>query len=332
MNREEDIVIVTGATGWIGWKVCEWLKKNECKVVACDLSEKKGPWDHFIEIDISSDGGVPQPEALGMWKNKASGAALVHCAGYAHETNETPANVQRFFDVNAKGTERIVEWAIGLKVRCIVYVSSIAFYEWHNVDSNLPLTEDKRVDGKTAYAKSKLVGELAVRESGMDYRIARLATVYGVGDRGNCVKLARALKRRRFVIPGSGSARKSMITVDKAAECLARLALLNDPKHRLMNLGFREAPTLREVCEAFVKECDCRLPRSIPLPILRPLVTFGDFLHFVAPDWQVTTGNLQRLTESTWVDCSKAEELFPDLGEIRFVDGLRESRSYYRDC
>ena len=48
---------------------------------------------------------------------------------------------------------------------------------------------------------------------------------------------------------------KSVISVNRAAECIGKLALMPEPAHRIINLGFSQTSTLGEVCQAFSDQC-----------------------------------------------------------------------------
>ncbi|WP_162030132.1 MULTISPECIES: NAD(P)-dependent oxidoreductase [unclassified Lentimonas] len=329
MDCEQNGVLVTGANGWIGREVCRSLKAQGCFVVACDLEEQAGEWDRFIRIDLNEDPIASISESKEVIE-EASEWSLIHCAGYAHRPIETPEEVERFYAINEGGTKKTINWCRQLGVMRIVYISSIAFYDWDADSGEVALKEEAKLSGATAYADSKLKGELCVRESGLDFRVVRLATVFGEGDRANFAKLAKALKARKFILPGAGDARKSVISVKRAAEWIGQLALMPNPAHRLINLGFSEAPTLGEICEAYTNECDFSQAFKAPLWFLRLAALAGDVLAKIKPNFPLTSVNVSKLTRSSCVDCSRAAEVFPELSKVRFADELRNSAEYYR--
>ncbi len=330
-NVENWTVIVTGATGWIGRNICQELQRLNCRVIACDLREQTGPWDDFLTFDISKDSGLPGRDTSNRVFSEGERYALIHCAGYAHRAIETDEEVKRFWAINSEGTRRVIEWAKTIKVQRFVYLSSIAFYDWSVPESEQPLIESSQLSGTTNYAKSKLAGETHVIESSLDSRIVRLATVFGDGDIANFSKLAKALKKKRFVLPGQGAAKKSVIPVDIASRCISMLALMKDPKHRLMNLGLSQAPELKEICEAYHRVCGFPKPIVCSLPLLRAFALVGDLASKLKPSFPLTSINVKKLTSSTWVDCSNATEVFPELVETTFEDSLEKSKGYYRD-
>lgn len=321
-------VLVTGATGWIGRAVCRHLKASGCRVVACDLVEQAGDWDHFIALDLCREPIVDSDSIKGLLGG-AKEWSLIHCAGYAHRPVETPEEVERFYAINAEGTDKVVECCKAIGVDRILYISSIAFYDWEASEEGVAVNEEAPLLGATAYADSKLKGEQSVRESGLDYRIVRLATVFGGGDRANFAKLAKALKTGKFILPGKGEALKSVVSVNKAAEWIAQIALMPTPKHRLINLGFAQSVSLEEVCQAFHEVCGFPQPKAVPLVFLRLAAIPGNLLAQLKPNFPLTSANLKKLTRSTHVDCHRAAAMIPEVDQVDFASELKKSASYY---
>lgn len=323
-------VFVTGATGWIGREVCRSLRAQGCFVVACDLKEQEGEWDRFISLDLCRE-PIVSLEEVDSTLPEAGEWSLVHCAGYAHRPIETPEEVERFYAINEQGSAKVVDFCKARRVDRIVYISSIAFYDWEANASRDALNEEASVSGATAYADSKLKGELCVRHSGLDYRVVRLATVFGDGDRANFSKLARALKAGKFIIPGTGEACKSVISVTRAAECIGQLALRTQVAYNIINLGFERAPSLEEICRSFSEVCGFTMARRAPLRLLNFAAFFGDLIARILPNFPLTTVNVRKLSQSSCVDCGRAAEIFPELSKVSFKDELTKAAKYYRD-
>jgi UDP-glucose 4-epimerase len=293
-------------------------------VLALDRARVSGVWTDFQEIDIASDAGC---RAAREGAKLARVSAIIHCAGYAHRPIETEEEVRRFFAINRDGTQRVIDLAKAAGVPRIVYLSSMAFYDWtQGTDFN----EDGPLAKPTAYAASKLEGELACRESGLDWRVARLGTVFGDGDRANFAKLAAALARGRFVIPGKGDARKSVLPVELAAELLVELALNDRASRQIVNLALPQTPTLAEICAAYAELCSFRPARRVPLGLLRAGAWAGDLLAKRRPNFPLTSVNLRKLTTSTTVDTTRMRQLFAERDWGDFARWLQSSATYYR--
>jgi nucleoside-diphosphate-sugar epimerase len=317
-------VLVTGAGGWLGREVCGRLQREGHRVLALDrggLSQER--WEKVLLADIATDEVVS-----GRIIRSAAGAeVIIHCAGYAHRSRETSLDVTRFWSINRDGTGRILELAKQVGAVRFVYLSSIAFYDWSVAGAR---DEDSRLDAPTAYAGSKLAGERLCVDSGLDWRVARLGTVFGTGDRANFAKLAVAQARRRFVVPGRGEAAKSVLPVGLAAELLVDLALRPEVPHRLVNLALPQPVALGEICASFADFCGFPRAPVVPEQLLRLLALVGDKLERVRPGVGLTTRNLNKLMTSTVVDTCRMQQNWPgrDWGDFR--RWLAQSADYYR--
>lgn len=318
-------ILVTGAAGWIGRQVCAKLQARGGRVVAYDLVGGDGPWD---EAYVGGLDDLAQPPAE-LRQLLGTVATVVHCAGRAHRPVETAAEVALFERTNVVGTRDLLSACRAHGVKRIVYISTIAGYDWSTA-AGAGVSEMAVLRPPTAYARSKLEAERLVVESGLDWRAVRLATVFGAGDRANFSKLADALRRGRFVVPGQGTARKSVIPVELAAEVLVRLALVEAPKHRLMNAAIPEAPTLREICDTFSAECGFPQAKAVGLGLLRAAGMAGNVAALVRPNFPLTSVNLRKLTTSTVVDATRLYETLPELPWPTFAEALRPAAEYYR--
>jgi nucleoside-diphosphate-sugar epimerase len=231
-------------------------------------------------------------------------------------------------EVNVNGTRDLIVACQQNGVKRVVYISTIGAYDW----SQIPLTgasENSPLHPITAYTSTKLQGECLIQASGLDWRILRLATVFGTGDRANFARLARSLKKKNFFVPGTGAARKSVIPIDLATAIIVKMSGIEEPKHRLINVALSHAPTLREVCDGFSSVCGFRNAHSIPLVLLRTGAIAGEVISRFWPAFPLTNFTLTKLVTSTVVDNRRLVETLPDLPMPDFTDALRSFKEYY---
>lgn len=320
-----ETVAVTGAAGWIGAAVCAALENRGVTVSRIDRAAlASGPgW--------SGDLAAVDDPPPGLCRALEGSVAVIHCAGRVHRAfrrlSHDEADV--FRRANVETTRAVLRACARSGVRRIVYVSTIAGYDWQAIGENAA-DEDAPFLPPSEYAASKREAENLIRESGLDWRIVRLATVFGTGDRANFASLAAGLRTRRFILPGRGQARKSVMPLDCSAEVLCRLAFKNELKHRLMNAALPHAESLREITAAFGECCGFPPPLSVPLSLMETGARMGNFVARVVPGFPMTSWMLARLTTSTVVDTSRLRETFPDLKLPSFQEALAEVADYYR--
>ena len=315
-------IAVTGASGWVGREVCLWLEAQGHPVRRLTRTGS-GPGEMRFDLAGAREERAER-EAL------AGCAVVVHCAAHVHRPAETGADQELFHLINVVGTARLIAAARAVNVRRFVLASTLAVYDWGATSK--PRHEEGPVGLLTAYARSKLDSEQLVRQSGVDWRIARLATIYGVGDRANFSRLAVALRRRRFVLPGDGQARKSVLPVTRAGELLARWAIHSGGGGQVMNLAAPVAPSLSEICSAFAEVCGFRPPWRVPAAPLRMLARMADGATLINRQLPRASQVLAKLTTDTVVDVTRMQSMFPLLHWESFASTLRPAASYYHSC
>jgi len=313
-----ELIAVTGAGGWIGSEVCAWLRAHGHAVRPLT---RLGDLPGGLRLDLTADENDPR------WREVLLGCtAVIHCAAHVHRPIETQTEKELFELVNVAGTAKLLAAAVQVGVSRFVFVSSSAVYDWSKQG---PMKEDAALQPATAYAKSKLEAESVVRRSVLDWRIGRLATVFGHGDTANFKRLARALKARRFVIPGQGNARKSVLSASQAGELLGRLATQQEGSRAVLNLASPLAPSLREICTAFSRRCRFANAPSAPLWLLRGGALLGDRLRVLGVPVPLDTNLLAKLTTPTVLDVSAMQQVFPDLNWKAFDETLEPAAGYY---
>jgi nucleoside-diphosphate-sugar epimerase len=328
MSDRDCGLIVTGASGWIGRAVVSRARQLGHPVVAAGRRSYNGGSSIQATFDLQQD-ETAIVAAIGPCLRAASRWALIHCAGLAHVKSETRNARQLLQRINVEGTATLARSCISLGVSRFLYVSSISVYAWDSSPFTHPRTEMDSTGPQTEYGKTKLEGERIVMGSDLDWRVARLATVFGPGDTANFYRLARAIKRRRFYIPGHGEQRKSCIDVETAAGFLVTMATLPAPAHRLVNVAAPKTPTLAEISSCLAEAVGVPAPPRIPASVLRLAGYCGDLAGSLRLPTPVSSGDLERLCAWTWVDASRAIKVLPELESLTFAGGMDKARAYY---
>ena len=263
------IAFVTGATGCVGYAVCERLLQSgafsEVRVLVRGDTADVPPGCRVFRGTLD-DTGVLQAACDGA-------DVVFHAAAQVHSPHAPAADFER---VNVGGTTKLLQCATGASVTRFIYFSTVAVYG----ESTAPegMDEDTPPAPATPYAQTKLRGECLVTEwatrTGGVGVLLRLATVYGARDRGNMSRMAEAIRRGRFVLPGVGANRKTCVaaqTVAKVAVSAATAASVPSGVP-VMVADPGGAVTLREIALGMARDAgvsDANALRSVPLPVLR---------------------------------------------------------------
>src|SRR5260370_25133898 len=110
-----EIVVVTGATGFLGRALCERLQAMGFRVRAAARRAAEGPWSEFVRLDVPDS--VPAELFAGA-------KAVYHLAGLAHAIARE-GDARLYDDVNGRGTGEVAQGAKAAGVQRFVFMSSV---------------------------------------------------------------------------------------------------------------------------------------------------------------------------------------------------------------
>jgi UDP-glucose 4-epimerase len=204
---------VSGATGFIGRKLCQQLAAGGHTVVAS--SKHGGPLPNgeaTLAIDLIHD----DPAAAVL----RGVDVFFHLAGIAHQR----ADAAEYDELNAEATVRLAQLASAAGIRCFVFVSSTK--AMGPPPSAAARTENACTPPRDAYGRSKRRAECALQNQfaggPMSVVVLRPALVYGIDVKGNLRLLARAVRLGLPRPPAGGS--RSLIALADLVELLVLIA------------------------------------------------------------------------------------------------------------
>ena len=154
--KNEKLVWVTGASGFLGSEIVEHFKKAGYTVAGTD-----------------SELSVTEPERLEAFAEELQPAVIVNCAGIRREMTGLD-NRAKAYEVNALGAKNVALAANAIGAT-IVQVSSDDVYA---SQLNGPVNEFDSPDPNSPYGKSKRAGEMMVRNTTPDHLIIRSSWLY----------------------------------------------------------------------------------------------------------------------------------------------------------
>lgn len=212
-------ILVTGASGFVGRRLCAHLVNQGWQVRAAVRSSPAIPLAEGINIHVVPDIG-PETD----WSEALSGIeAVVHLAARVHVMRESGMDgLQEHRRVNTEGTAALARAAAHAGVQRFVYLSTIKVNGERTTGS--PFTETDAPDPADAYGLSKLEAEQQLAriagETGLAVAIFRPPLMYGPGVKGNFRRLI-SLVRRRIPLPLASIANaRSMLGVDNMVSAI----------------------------------------------------------------------------------------------------------------
>jgi short-subunit dehydrogenase len=245
---DNDVYLVTGASGFIGRHVCSHLVSQEKKVRA--VVRRNDDWLKRIGVDV----WIGDLLDIDSWSAALTGVGyVIHCAG-----NPIYGNGKHYYRANVELTRKLLTAIIsqGKKIRRFVFVSTIGAVDRDAADPCV-----KRLDEGTPphpasdYGKTKLEAERILRESGIPFVIVRPAMVVGADMR-----------------------------TDSHFAVFARLALRGHLASRIRWPGVLSVVHVSDVVEALVRCAEHPEAEGGTYFCAGEPVSIGDFFEFCKPD------------------------------------------------
>lgn len=252
------IVLVTGATGFVGGHVAEALRQrgDRVRTIARSTSDVSMLKEWGVEI---FEGDITDP--LVVARACQGVEAVVHCAAKVGEWGP----LDEYRKVNVQATETIMQASQSPTLKRFVLVSSLGVYEakdHYGTDESAVLPE-RHFDG---YTTTKIEAErLAMeyyREKGLPLVVLRPGFIYGPRDRTIMPRILTNLKFRLVTYFGNREKLLNNVYVGNVVEAV--LLALENPQAigQTYNITDGKCVTKREFFETI-----CQLTR-LPKPLL----------------------------------------------------------------
>ena len=217
-------MVVTGGAGFIGSRLVRAASVDGAAVTVIDdlssgSADNLPPDIDLIQLDVA-DGAVSNAIAA-MNPN-----VIVHAAAQVSVMRSIDDPV-RDYAVNVQGTRNVIEGARVAGCRKFVFVSSGGAV-YGEADG---AAEDAVTAPASPYGRNKLLAEELVAASGIPYAVARLANVYGTGQRAGleggvvAIFVDAARTNGSVTIYGDGTQIRDFVFVDDVVAALSRLAV-----------------------------------------------------------------------------------------------------------
>jgi UDP-glucose 4-epimerase len=163
-ERKDKKVLITGSTGFIGSHVKSALELSGYEVLGLGRGNKED-----FNLDLSS-------KDLKNIIKEISPSLIFHFASGSNISRANEEKEKEYIDT-VTSTENLLNSLKDLSSKPkIIYLSSQAVY---GIPKSLPVTEDHETSPKSIYGENKLKAEKLIIESGFNYLIFRVSSIYG---------------------------------------------------------------------------------------------------------------------------------------------------------
>jgi nucleoside-diphosphate-sugar epimerase len=315
-------VLVTGAGGFVGKRLCEHLEKLQWQVRQAHRCQHVAKSLHF------------QPERMQIgeigratdWQLAVSGIDwVVHLAARVHVMNDQGSDsLSEFRHVNVEGTANLARQAADAGVKRFIYLSSIKV--------NGEFTEPGRTFSASdvpapldPYGISKLEAENELRQisrqTGMEVVIIRSPLVYGPGVKANFESMMRWLASGvPLPLAAVTNNRRSLVALDNLVDLI--VTCLNHPAAANQTFLVSDGEDLSTA--QLLKRMGAAMGHPARLFYLPPALLKLGAAVLNKP------GIYQRLCGSLQLDITKTRQLLGWTPPVSVDEGLRRAAASFR--
>jgi UDP-glucose 4-epimerase len=318
-------VLITGASGFVGYHLIEEALKNNLEVFAA--VRKSSQIDHLKNLDITyTYPDFNNLKALEQEFNTNKYNYIIHAAGVTRA-----ANTEAYNNVNANYTINLATVAASSPgFKKMVFISSLAALGPLHTLTGI-IQDNSQPKPVTAYGKSKLLAEEGLKLiKNLNYTALRPTAVYGPRDKDIYIIFKQFNKGLEPYI-GKASQKLSFIYVKDLAN--AAIKALYNGKQKAYNLSdgnFYDRYQLADITKHILSVKTWKF--HLPVNFIKLVASFAEIIGSLRRQTPVINREkLNELTATNW-SCS-IDDAQHDLGFYPRYDleaGLIETISWYK--
>ena len=289
------MILVTGATGFVGSHLVKRLRKEGLKVRALTRTPAKAQSLADLGAEVVP-GEIDDPASL---EAAAQGCdRVIHLVGIIQEGRGFT-----FRSVHVEGTRNVLDAAKKAGIGHFVYQSAVG----------------SREGAKSQYHRTKWEAENLVRASGIPYTILRPSLIYGPGDLFT-IRISEMIKVSPVLpVIGTGRSKIQPIFIDDVVECLRKIVTSESFLNKIYEIGGPDELTYEEVTKAIARAMGVDRPVvHMPLFFMRTMAMVAETVLSKPP---VTTDQLIMLQEDNVCSLRDIREVF-GIEPVKFREGL----------
>jgi UDP-N-acetylglucosamine/UDP-N-acetylgalactosamine 4-epimerase len=325
--------LVTGAAGFIGSNLCEFLLKSGQRVTAMD-NYLTGHPHNIVDIqkvaaDLGASNNFTFLEAdIRKFEDCTRAVQNIDVVLHQAALGSVPRSINNpiaSHEVNVDGFLNMLKASVDGSIKRFVYASSSSVY---GDSPDLPKVESKTGNILSPYAATKAINELYASVFQRNYGIQciglRYFNVFGRRQDPNGPYaavipkwLSALLSNTPVIINGDGLTSRDFCYIDNVIQANIRAALapLSEPKAEVFNIAFGEKTELNEL--AAMLRSGLARAMNVPIEQLTSPIQHSDF----------RAGDIRHSLAST----QAAKALLGYDPKHSLADGLTETCSWYLD-
>ena len=267
----QDLILVTGATGLVGSHVAEQAIKKGQRVRALVRAGSKAELLKQWGVELI-EGDLDQPDSL---KNACDGATLViHCAAKVGDWGKT----EDYRRINVDGTKTLLDAALASgSLKRWIQISSLGVYEGRDHYGTDEATKPSTA-GIDGYTLTKVESELLVcdyiRDRQLPAVVLRPGFIYGPRDRTILPRLMDRLQSGKFAYLGNTDKLMNNTYVGNLCEAIWAAVERDDVLGEVFNIHDPRSVTKKEFMDTICNTAGIKCPaKVVPLPVAKAIAS-----------------------------------------------------------
>jgi nucleoside-diphosphate-sugar epimerase len=316
-------ILVIGSTGFIGQFLIKKLVEKKHEVVGLDINPGSEDLSTlctcFIGDMLSSEDILKAAQGVDL---------IITLAAKHHDFGVTR---EEFFKVNETGTQILLDCAMKLGIKKLIFYSTVAVYGTQKD----PSTESMPPEPDNNYGESKLAAEKVIQkwtdeDNSRCVIIIRPTVIFGPNNYANVYNLIDKIYKKKFIFVGKGDNIKSVAYVENLVD--ANIFLINKLKPGIQIFNYSDEPQMNisQIVEVIGTHLPYGAPKiKLPLFLAVSLGSIFDLLtKITGRNLPITAARMKKFATATHHTSRKIRKQgFKQ--EIETTEGFRRMIDWY---
>lgn len=321
-------VLVTGATGFLGWRTLEVLVRDPDvkQIIATGRTLKPTHTIKHEKVKYITGNLEDKTFVNSLLQNIdtiVNAAALSSPWGYEHH----------FESANVQTQNNLIEASIQHGIKKFVFISSPSLYFEYKDRFNVKEEDALPKKLVNQYAITKRKAEVLLMDSGLPFLILRPRAIIGRGDTVIMPRLIRAFDEGRLKIIGDGKNIADLTSVENIANAILLSLKAKEPAiNEIYNITNGAPVVLWDAISNVLRRLDKKAPtQKVPFIIVKWVAQFLEFKSRLTnmAEPTLTQYGVGTLAMSLTMDISKAQSLLGYEPKVTTEEALNEFVKWY---